>query len=491
VPQISPGGLRNAATLAEVSPSRPLAPLALATIFGKNLGPGGTSITLNGIPAPLLYVSPTQINFQVPSALLRPSLASLVIRTDGGESAPVTVPIGFRTLGIFTQGAAGCGQGIVYNIHRDRSLTLNTPANSFDPIGDSGLRVYFTGDGFYPQAVDGVSAGNPLAFDPPAALAGLAGAAPTTAFNKGALAEVPGSPGVLYTDLNVVNFRTPLSLPDSCSAALSLTDFQSSSSQRVAFSVRAGGGVCHDFLPASLGSIRWTSASVHGVGTLTETASLDIQLPQSQGLDFPQRTFPNLIHTGPAVPEPSPCAQFDPTLLDAGNISASRPGNQPFSVPRSTGAYHIDLPGGSVGPGHYQVTAGGSPDVAAFTSAIDIPAPILITTPIAQGMFKRSGAIELHWTGGAPTSVVTAAASFRQPGTPTIFVNSATALATDGKLTLFACVGSPCEFPATDSVELLISVEPLETPVQTVPGLILGLKHAWRYEFRFPDSQAR
>src|SRR5258706_8943408 len=95
VPAIDPGGLRNAATLAEVTASRPLAPLALATIFGKNLGPAGTSITLNGIPAPLLYVSPTQINFQIPSALQRPSLATLVIRTARGESAPLTFPIGF------------------------------------------------------------------------------------------------------------------------------------------------------------------------------------------------------------------------------------------------------------------------------------------------------------------------------------------------------------------------------------------------------------
>src|SRR5258706_3575544 len=174
VPAIDPGGLRNAATLAEVNPSRPLAPLALATIFGKNLGPAGTSITLNGIPAPLLYVSPTQINFQVPSALPRPSSATLVIHTTSGDSAPVNVPIGFRALGIFTQGASGCGQGIVYNIHRDGSVALNTPTASFDAENDAGLRVFFTGEGL--QTLDGASRGYPLPLDPPGALTGLAGA---------------------------------------------------------------------------------------------------------------------------------------------------------------------------------------------------------------------------------------------------------------------------------------------------------------------------
>jgi hypothetical protein len=56
-------------------------PGSIATIFGTNLGAataiapgvplprqlGGTRVTWNGVAAPLFYVSPTQINFQVPS----------------------------------------------------------------------------------------------------------------------------------------------------------------------------------------------------------------------------------------------------------------------------------------------------------------------------------------------------------------------------------------------------------------------------------------
>ncbi len=42
-----------------------LAPGALATLFGVNLGEG-TKVTVNGVPAPLTFVNDTQANFQIP-----------------------------------------------------------------------------------------------------------------------------------------------------------------------------------------------------------------------------------------------------------------------------------------------------------------------------------------------------------------------------------------------------------------------------------------
>src|SRR5580698_9419514 len=60
----------------------PVEPASLISIFGSNLaavtqpvaasvtplptGVGGTSVSVNGIPAPLLFVSPGQINAQMP-----------------------------------------------------------------------------------------------------------------------------------------------------------------------------------------------------------------------------------------------------------------------------------------------------------------------------------------------------------------------------------------------------------------------------------------
>jgi uncharacterized protein (TIGR03437 family) len=74
---ISSGGVVNAASYAQTLASGG----SIVSIFGTNLASsvqaakavqlprqlGGTSVTVNGIAAPLFYVSPTQINFQAPS----------------------------------------------------------------------------------------------------------------------------------------------------------------------------------------------------------------------------------------------------------------------------------------------------------------------------------------------------------------------------------------------------------------------------------------
>lgn len=75
-PVITPGSIVNAASYLG-----DLAPGGLATLFGSNLadaehlvsGAGGfpasvagVSVTVNGVAAPIVYLSPTQINFQVP-----------------------------------------------------------------------------------------------------------------------------------------------------------------------------------------------------------------------------------------------------------------------------------------------------------------------------------------------------------------------------------------------------------------------------------------
>ncbi len=69
------------------------APGAIMTIFGANFSDavytgsatyplptalGKTSVSVDGIPAPLYYVSPTQINFQMPSTVL-PSGGNVVV----------------------------------------------------------------------------------------------------------------------------------------------------------------------------------------------------------------------------------------------------------------------------------------------------------------------------------------------------------------------------------------------------------------------------
>jgi hypothetical protein len=82
-----------------------VAPQMLVTIRGENLASsavsanspplptilGGTLVLVNGIAAPLFYVSPKQLNLQVPGAVNGGANASIVVTTAAGSSDPVSV----------------------------------------------------------------------------------------------------------------------------------------------------------------------------------------------------------------------------------------------------------------------------------------------------------------------------------------------------------------------------------------------------------------
>jgi uncharacterized protein (TIGR03437 family) len=72
----------------------PLYPGASATIYGLRLstGPNTTQVFLNGQSVPVLYSSPTQVNFSIP-ANLSTGLASLTLNNGEGTSPPVDLEI--------------------------------------------------------------------------------------------------------------------------------------------------------------------------------------------------------------------------------------------------------------------------------------------------------------------------------------------------------------------------------------------------------------
>jgi uncharacterized protein (TIGR03437 family) len=141
LPTISPGGIVEAASY-----SAPVAPGSLVTIFGNNLASseitarsiplpavlGGTSVLVNGMSAPLLYVSPNQINLQFPSSLPFNQAAQVTVVTSVSPS-------------LFTADGSGCGQLAALNVSSDGGVSLNSPANSAAP-GDI-VSLYGTGMG--------------------------------------------------------------------------------------------------------------------------------------------------------------------------------------------------------------------------------------------------------------------------------------------------------------------------------------------------------
>jgi uncharacterized protein (TIGR03437 family) len=146
LPSLNPAGIVNAASF-----RNGLAPGSLFTIFAANLSAGslisagapwatswnGIAVKINGIAAPLDYVSPTQINAQVPYEIA-PGTAQLTIESNGTTAGPAGLTIQSATPGIF--GDAG---GRAAAINQDG--TVNLPGNPA-PAG-SFISVYLTGQG--------------------------------------------------------------------------------------------------------------------------------------------------------------------------------------------------------------------------------------------------------------------------------------------------------------------------------------------------------
>jgi len=150
-PVIQAGGILNAASL---SIQAAVSPGSIASLFGLNLSSvtaigaaappgtqlGGTQLLFNGTPAPLFYVAPDQINFQVPIEVSGSNVTATVV-SKGRRSLAVAVPLSRVAPGVFTLGANGSGQGAVLN----QDYSVNSPQNPA-PAG-SAIMIYATGLG--------------------------------------------------------------------------------------------------------------------------------------------------------------------------------------------------------------------------------------------------------------------------------------------------------------------------------------------------------
>jgi len=157
--QVTIGAVTNAASFAADS----LSPGSIATIFGTGLATsvahaealplpmalGGATVTVNGIPTPLFYVSPLQINFQIPYEVLI-GTASVVVNVAGDSSAPFSAWIQAASPGIFQ---FGTNRAVAQNPDNSLNDTNNpVPAGSY-------IVAYLTGMGPMDNPVaDGVAA---------------------------------------------------------------------------------------------------------------------------------------------------------------------------------------------------------------------------------------------------------------------------------------------------------------------------------------------
>jgi uncharacterized protein (TIGR03437 family) len=140
-----------------------ISPNSLATIYGANLAQGaasaqldaggglptaigGTSVSIGGQPAQLLYVSPSQINLLVPSSTPLGSATVNVSSASSQTPATATVPVALTSPGLFTIPCLRPSRGAVLNgvTFTPEPFQATTSQNA---IPDKRTRLSFFGTG--------------------------------------------------------------------------------------------------------------------------------------------------------------------------------------------------------------------------------------------------------------------------------------------------------------------------------------------------------
>jgi len=168
-------------------------------------------VTINGAPMPLIFVSPGQINAQMPSAASGDVVVQVL--TPGGTSTTFDLTVPTTAPAVFLTGTAG-PQTNLPTIVRDADNTIVTASNPVQR-GDN-LTIYLTGCGNTAPAVpDGQpSPMTPLAIAIAAPSVTLGGVNLSTMF--GGL--TPGSVGLCQ-----INVAVPSSVPEGLSVPLTIT----------------------------------------------------------------------------------------------------------------------------------------------------------------------------------------------------------------------------------------------------------------------------
>lgn len=134
----------------------PVAPGGLMTLYGANLSPtnlatsqipvptalANSCITVNGQPIPLIFVSPSQINAQMPFQAV--GAETIVVHTPGGISDNYNLTVQPNAPAVFLSGTAGPETNLPTVIRLNNGL-LATDSNPIHP-GDT-LVIYVTGLG--------------------------------------------------------------------------------------------------------------------------------------------------------------------------------------------------------------------------------------------------------------------------------------------------------------------------------------------------------
>jgi len=166
----------NAASFAQ---DQSLSPGSLVSILGTGLAAStatastvplpdsiaGVSVTFSGITAPLQFVSPGQINLQVPWSA-QPGMTDIVVTLNGSRSAAFRAQVGSASPGIFTI-PSGSRQAVAINLNPAGSIAA--PQGSIPGVPTYPatvgypLTIFATGLGLVvPASTDGTASGDQI-----------------------------------------------------------------------------------------------------------------------------------------------------------------------------------------------------------------------------------------------------------------------------------------------------------------------------------------
>ncbi len=148
----------------------PVAPGGLITVFGNQLSPvnlatsevplptalADSCLTVNGLPMPILFVSPNQVNAQIPFQTV--GNVTLILRTPGGTSDNYNLQILPGAPSVFQVNAPGEQNVTVPAIIRNDDGGLITDSHPIHRTGNTALVIYGTGLG---QTAPAVQNGTP------------------------------------------------------------------------------------------------------------------------------------------------------------------------------------------------------------------------------------------------------------------------------------------------------------------------------------------
>jgi len=218
VPYIAPAGISNGVGQ---TPSAAVAPGSIISIFGQNLasvvqvGPvnplaqtiAGTTVTINESILPLLFVSPQQINAQLPSSLSDGNY-TLEVQNVGQSEISGTLTIARDAPGLFFSTIQSTAYAMAF--HADGAMvTTSSPAAAGETISllGTGFGPYQTPvlDGFFPL--------NPLPAVVDSVVLSVGSTKPTPTSTA-----APGFTGIVSTQ-----FQVPAGLPSGTSVPVLVT----------------------------------------------------------------------------------------------------------------------------------------------------------------------------------------------------------------------------------------------------------------------------